>query len=426
MRLHVAMAGPIAGQDIRAFLDLGSFDAVPSGYPGAPLTSVLIGELLRRGHQVTALTTDSQLPLGSAPVRLRGPNLEFVVCPARSRAWRFSGRVPGRALDFFAHERAAMAAVLRQVEPDIVHAHWTYEFALAALATEFPHLITCHDSPLAVLRFTRSPYRALRYLMAKQVFAKGRNFTTVSGYMTTELARWLPVAPIVIPNPVSQQVLRLGRQRARPPTRRVAMVCNGWDRLKNPQAGMLGFAAFKKDCPQAQLHLFGAGFGPGETAQCWAQDQRIDTDMHFHGRVAHAELIAKLSETDLLLHPSREESFGVVMAEAMALGMPVVAGATSGAAPWVLGAVAARSPCAVLVDVGSVASIAAGLSEALDVQYPNKSLAAIERARAMFAPDQVAGAYERCYADVLRGKPGATAASGPAQNHAGFQQGVVL
>ena len=271
---HIVVAGPIAGDDVRAYLAPSSA-ALPPGYGGAPLTGVLIGELLAMGHRVTAITTDSSLAIDAEPARRDGAGFQFVVCPARLRAWRFNGRHPGRALDFFALERRGIEQEIRRAAPDLVHVHWSYEFALAALNTPFPHLITCHDSPAAVLKFTRSPYRALRYLMAMRVFRAGVHFTTVSKYMQTQLSTVLRKPVAIVPNPVSSQVLSLGRARERPRTRKVAMVCNGWHRLKNPEPGLHAFAAWRQGEPGAELHLFGVDFGWGERAQrkrrAWTQ-----------------------------------------------------------------------------------------------------------------------------------------------------------
>lgn len=401
--MHVALAGPIAGDDVQAYLHPGAGPA-PAGYAGAPLTGILIGELLRLGHRVTGITTDSTLPLNGGPVTREGPNFTFVACPARPRAWRFNGRHPGRALDFFSFERRGISRAMAASAADIIHAHWSYEFALAALAQPAPHLITCHDSPAVVLRFSQSPYRALRYLMARRVFQRGLQFTTVSDYMAHELAPALRGKVAVIPNPVAQHVLDKGGPRSAPRSPRVAMVCNGWDKRKNPEPALRAFAQWRLQHPSAELHLFGADFGAGETAFRWSERQGIVAGMQFHGRLSHRELIEALVETDALLHPALEESFGVVLAEAMALGLPVLAGRSSGAVPWVLGAdTVGHCPAGLLTDVSSVPDMVVALDQLFDGDYPRRSAAGMERARRLFAPASVARAYEAQYVDVLRG-----------------------
>ena len=403
--MHIALVGHIAGEDVRAFLHADG-QPVPAGYSGAPLTGILIGELLRLGHQVTGITTDAALPLAGGPVRLRGPGFTFVVCPARRRAWRPNvsrhAIQLGRAVDLFALERRAVSEAIALAAPDIVHVHWSYEFALAALDQPFPHLITCHDSPGAVLRHTRNAYRAVRYLMAQQVFRRGREFTTVSDYMAQALAPALGHVPQVIPNPVAAAVLALGRARTAPQTRRVAMVCNGWDRLKNPEPALQAFAQWRAAQPLAELHLYGEGFGAGQTAQRWAAAQGISAGMQFHGRLAHSVLITRLAQADVLLHPSLEESFGVVLAEAMGLGLPVVAGQDSGAVPWVLGADSTgHSEAGILVQVRSPKAILAALELVFDTNYGMRSLGGVRRVGSNFSAISVTQRYEERYLQVL-------------------------
>ncbi|RZS58198.1 glycosyltransferase family 4 protein [Sphaerotilus mobilis] len=400
--MHIAIVGPIAGEDVREYLG-GGVERLPIGYLGAPLTGIMIGELLRLGNSVTAITTDSALSLSDSPVQLLGERFKLIVCPARPRAWRNNGKYPGRALDLFSFERRQVANQLKVAAPDIVHAHWTYEFALAALASTTPHLITCHDAPGVVLRFTRSPYRALRYLMARRVFRHGREFSTVSDYMARELAPALGYYPCVIPNPIAPYVMMRGGVRAHPETRRVAVVCNGWDRRKNPEIALRAFAKYRSTEPLAQLHMFGASFGVGEYAEKWAKKNGLADNVHFLGRLPHRELINVLSGMDVLLHTSLEESFGVVIAEAMALGLPVVAGDKSGAVPWVMGADAAGCiSTGVLVNVLSIDAVSGGLKKAFDERYSMRSASAVSRARNTFAPHAVAQAYISRYRNILK------------------------
>lgn len=409
--MHIALAGPIAGDDVRAYVhDNGA--GIPRGYIGAPLTGILIGELLRRGHRVTGITTDPTLPQEGGPVRREGSGFSFIACPARPSAWQFNkGRI-GRMLDLFAFERRALATVMTEAAPDLVHAHWSYEFALAALDQPSPHLITCHDSPGVVLRFSRSPYRALRYLMARRVFRVGTEFTTVSDYMANELQPAIGYLPQVIPNPVSAHVLALGRHRPNTASRRVAMVCNGWDRRKNPEPALRAFAQWHAVETTAELHLFGAGFGAGEAAQLWAQAEGIQHAMHFHGRLPHRDMVAALSELDALLHPALEESFGVVLAEAMALGLPVVAGRHSGAVPGVLAADAmGETPVGLLTDVQSASPIKQALGTLFDEQYSARSAAALTRARGAYSPSAIGEAYEARYRLIVDHRNGTTASS---------------
>lgn len=403
--LHIVLAGPIAGDDIKQFLAPNATADLPAGYLGAPLMGILVGQLLQMGHRVTAITHDAGLPQAGGVVVRNGPGFSFQVCPARPRAWRFNGWLPGRAMDMFTRERALIRQQMLAAAPDVVHAHWSYEFALAALDQPAPHLITCHDAPAVVLRFNRNPYRAMRYLMARQVFKRGTAFTTVSDYMARVLAPVLRSPPTVIPNPISPQALALGRDRTLPSTRRVVMVCNGWDQRKNPQPGLRAFARWRQSEPHAELHLYGADFGPGQIAQRWAQANGVDGGVQFHGRVPHAQLLPQMALADVLLHTSLEESFGVVLAEAMAMGLPVVAGQDSGAAPWVLGRVAdGPVQCGQVVDVTSVGEIAGALAGIFSGSYAEMSVFGRLSAAQRFGAPAITTEYCKLYQQLTTAK----------------------
>jgi len=75
---------------------------------------------------------DSSLPPGlSEPVVAVGNRFRIYYVPERKRAFRLEGGVPGRMLDFFRLERNALRRAIVLADPDVVHAHWAYEFALA-------------------------------------------------------------------------------------------------------------------------------------------------------------------------------------------------------------------------------------------------------------------------------------------------------
>ena len=414
MRLHICIVGPIATADIRHLLE-GDTGRLPVGYSGAPLMVTLINELLRRGHRVTAVTLSGDMPLDwRQPARASGSNLEVVFVPMRPRAWRPNGWQPGRIIDLYAFERRGLQYAIERATPDVVHAHWTYEFALATLNTSLPHLITCHDAPAVVIRYTRSLYRVLRYFMARKVFRRGKVFSAVSGYMAHAAQRYTRLPVTVIPNPLADYVLASGRLRSAPSSSwQIGMICNGWGRLKNPEPALLAFEKIHHAYPTAVLHVFGADFGPDEMAEQWCRDRNLAAGIVFHGATPHQQLIEHLESLDLLIHPALEESFGVVLAEAMALGIPIVAGRYSGAVPWVVGfdEKTASCGCAVLTDVTDVMALVTAVDAALDKRYAERSAFGYKRARQLFTPDKVAEAYIRLYQNAMLQSPDLSNAS---------------
>lgn len=400
--MHIAIVGPIATADIAHLLHEGGA-SLPIGYPGAPLLVTLISELLSRGHHVSAFTLSNDISLNQQePTVAKGTNFILSFSPMRPHAWRCNGLRLGRILDLFAFEVAHLQRAIAQASPDLVHAHWTYEFALAALQTGLPHLVTCHDSPYKIAKFygkgkpSRSLYRWVRVLMARKVLRKASYVTAVSSYIKDEVQSMTSVPVMVIPNPVDSFSISLGRVRNSPYSLSFAMVCNGWQILKNPQPAMKAFAEFKQCHPDAVLHLYGQDFGVGQMAESWSKQQGIAAGMMFHGVMPHKQLMEAISTADLLLHSSLEESFGLSIAEAMGMGLPVVAGDSSGAVPWVVGG------GGILCDVRQENAIKEAIENILiPTNYSRYSSAARERVESLFTASAVTDAYFETYKTVV-------------------------
>ena len=400
--LHIGIVGPVATADVAHLLGPQA-TSLPPGMPGAPILATLIAELLRRGHRVSAFTLSSDMPLREdAAVVARGPAFELHLAPARPRAWPMNGHRLGRIVDLYSFERNALRRAILSSSPDVLHAHWAYEYAWAALRAGLPHVVTCHDSPFLVARFQRDfvhgAYRWLRAGIAWHVLRQARRVTTVSPYMVGQVQRLCRVPVGVVPNPMPMPMTGIERANERSGTTpRVVMVANGWDARKNPQAAFVAFGSLSRQLPAAELHLYGHGFGPDQAAERWWRGQRLNGNVHFHGPVSHAAILDTFASSHMLLHPALEESFGAVLAEAMTMGLPVVAGAHSGAVPWVVG------KGGLLVDVTDPVVMADAMYRVATEPGLASELARCGQrdALARFGVSTVAAAYEREYAAAL-------------------------
>nr|WP_315496542.1 glycosyltransferase family 4 protein [uncultured Rhodoferax sp.] len=401
--MHIGLVGPIATADIKHLLT-GDATQLPKGYAGGPLLATLIGELLSRGHTVSAFTLSNDLPLqANRTVTATGNRFTLHYVPMRPKAWRPNGWLPGRITDLFRFEIRGLSQAIAQANPEVLHAHWVYEFALAAIETRIPHVITCHDSPYTIAKLnstsrpTRSLYRWLRVLMARKTFKTAKYITAVSPYMRDEVQAMTSTLIHVVPNPVDDLALALATPRLPNSSPAIAMVCNGWDARKNPEPGLLAFNQLTQDMPGATMHLYGNDFGPGQTAETWCKAKGIEKSMHFHGAVPHKQLLKELAKRDLLLHTSIEESFGMVIAEAMAMGLPVVAGNASGAVPWVVG------DSGTLCDITNTESIRTALIHTLNSDlYTDYSKKRIVSTAERFTTTMVVDDFYHLYATSIQ------------------------
>lgn len=394
--MRIGIAGHISTDSIARFLH-GDGVGLPRGYYGAPLLGTLIGALLERGHSIVAYTTSSDMPHG-ARVTASGDRFKITYCAARPRAFRYGNGCWGRAADAFNLERAALRQAMQDDAPDLVHAHWSYEFALAAIESGLPHVVTCHDAPQVVLRYSPDLYRLVRYLMARRVLSRARYLTAVSPYLQGMLQRYARLPIEVVPNPLPEHPREVSASRAFDPVRpRIAMVLNGWGARKNPKPALRAFAALRRAIPAAELSIMGSDYGSGGKAETWACAQGLIQGVNFMGPQPYAVLLEKLADSDLLLHPAREETFGMSIAEAMSLGVPVIGGRDSGAVSWVIGG------GGMAVDVRSDVEIEAAMKKMLSNPAMRLQYAVAAKARAEnFSAARTAAAYETHYSNALR------------------------
>ena len=399
--MHIGIVGPIATADIIHLLDCETTN-LPLGYSGGPLLATLISELISRGHTVSAFTLSSDLPLNTKIAEATGNRFSLSYVPMRPRAWRPNGWLPGRIVDLYRFEINLLQQAIKVKKPDVLHAHWVYEFALAAIQTRLPHVITCHDSPYTIAKLnstsrpTRSLYRWLRVLMARKTFRQAKYITAVSPYMSNEVQNLTSTPIHIVPNPVDDLALKAATSRLSNRKPEIVMVCNGWDTRKNPKPGLLAFNILLRDSPEATLHLYGNDFGPGQEADTWCKANGLGKGLNFHGSVPHKQLLASMEKHDLLLHTSIEESFGMVIAEAMAMGLPVVAGNKSGAVPWVVGKNGA------LCDVSDPEAIAAAMRATLaPARYAELSMNGIDAVRQRFSTVMVVDQFYALYEQAV-------------------------
>jgi glycosyltransferase involved in cell wall biosynthesis len=387
--MKVGIAGPIS---LRMLADrVSGGERLPEGY-SFPFIAQLVRALLDCGHAVSVFALD---PCSSQVETWCGPGLKVHVCPMRARA-------RNRALDCFAAERTYLGRAMSQDPCEVIHAHWTYEFALAALRTGRPTLVTVHDAPWRVLRFLPNLYRLLRLGMAWLVARRAQHLSAVSPYVAEHFRRYLGFRRKihVIPNGLSESCYAPGPiSGERGGNCTFAATLTGWGKLKNAESLLRAFQLTRRVLPQAKLLLFGYGYGAGEAADLWAAKNGLAQGVEFVGQVPHQTLIRRLrNEVNIYVHPALEECCPLSVLEAMALGLPVIGGETSGGVPFVLG----NGEAGVLVDVRAPSQVAAKMvALAQDTALrAEKSRAAWEKAAADFRIRKIVQQYTDLYGRI--------------------------
>jgi glycosyltransferase involved in cell wall biosynthesis len=400
--LRIALLGPFAGPTLSGAFEFGAGQgALPAGYPGAPLLTTLAKALVERGHQVAAISTDySTPPAELEPFRaFSADRMRAYFCPQRGRSFRPADGKLGRALDFFAYERRGLRAAIEDFAPDIIHAHWTYEFVWAALDSGIPTLATAHDSPVKVMRFTPNPYRLFRYFMARRVLARCQHLSAVSPDLQNDLRDLTPAQITVVANPISKALLQSpGCVPQAFDSKTLMMVLNGWTSLKNGARALKAFQLARRSDPALRLICFGAGFEADGPAHRWAVSKGVEAQVEFRGPTPHAVILEQMRRSMALLHPSKWEACCMSIAEAMSVGLPVIAGRRTDGVSWQLD----QGQAGVLAEVTDASDVAQAIVALMrdPPRWQQLSAAARTRARQLFGLDQVVEQYLSLYGNL--------------------------
>lgn len=332
--MKIGICSPFMPHDLEDLLDQRSKGLLPliKGVTATPVTP-LVREWHRLGHTVSVFCLD---PSASEPMHLTGERLSIDVLPKR--------RFRHSALDFYAKERRLIREAVSRRSPEVLSAQWSYEHSLAALDTGLPVAVTCHDTPLRYAWISKSFFMSFHVLVAAQVIRKADRLICVSPYTAKHISRYFQhkVSPTVIPNGISRKLLlRGGRRLARPPGNdRVFTFCSigGWGGIKNTKPLLVAYSRIRLSGRPTRLVMFGNGLGAEQEAQKWAESRDLAKGVEFRGSTPHPQILDFLeNEADTMVHPSVVETHGMVFIEAMACGVPVIGGESSGAVPWTLG-----------------------------------------------------------------------------------------
>ena len=399
MRVVVTAQADI-GQ-LRPYLNLDEDAELPKGQGGVPPIHE-IRMLIERGHDVVLVTLDSAV---TKEVTLKGDHLTVHVGTCRSQH---------AIRDLFREERRYLEATIRSIDPDVVHAHWTYEYALGALDSGYPVVVTIHDAPFRILRWNlpqhgngrligrlaRTVHWAIRAFMAWRVARRSRFNIAVSPHTRDHFARVLrgQGEVEVIPNLMNPDVW----SELRPSTPRPAKtsdqefsgaaVLGIWGDLKNGKTLLEALALGRASGTNARLQLVGGDYGPQGDAARWARRHNLASGVDFIGPISNLEVADLLESADVLAHPSREEACGMAIAEAQLASTAVIGGANSGGVGWTLD----YGIAGVLVNIESAEQIAGAIVGLADDPTFCNRLASAGHSLAMhrYEPSSIAARIE--------------------------------
>ena len=276
-------------------------------------------------------------------------------------------------------------------QPKVWHSHflpWTAALVEARAVRGTPVVATEHWSQL-----TAAQLPADVQALGRRAYPQLAELVAVSQPLASSLATHFGAQAEVIGNIIDVETFAAAAANARSPGVRLVTTANLIAR-KNVDGLLRGFASAAP--PDAELVVIGQG-PERSTLDGLVSELGLRGRVRFTGRLTRAELAAEYACATGFALASHRETFGVVWAEALAAGLPVLATRCGGPEDFV------QPVNGVLVD-DEPGAIAAGLAELCDGIAESRWVAAdlAGQARARFSAAVVTAELQRLYASLTR------------------------
>lgn len=367
MTRSVGIAGPVLVASYLEHLDDFASRHADLGMGGTQVNSIAL-ELLARGYKVFLYTLDPRIKKGQE-LRIAGKNLVIHIGAFPRARW-------DRYVDLKRGVVSYLSGKMKADRPGIIHAHWTGEYARAAINSGLPYLVSARDWIPAIWRcdpFTSIPSQLSALLEQRYVLGKSKYVSPNSDYLRDKIGKLCSGRVVeTIPNFIAGNRFQpAGDETQRFPEFSIVSINNGFEGHKNVKTLLGAFRLVRNRHSSCRLYLAGTAHEQHGVIHRWAREQGLDGGVVFLGQLDSAGIDKLVRQCWLLVHPSLEESFGNTLIEAMTREVPVVGGRSSGAVPWVLN----YGNAGTLTNVKSPGSIADACIELIENDAKRKLLA---------------------------------------------------
>lgn len=250
--------------------------------------------------------------------------------------------------------RNAAKEVAKIPNIDIIHAHGSIISgtiaAKVAKQKSIPFIVTEHIGPFSVV--TNSGWKRR---WTKKILEQANALLCVSEHQKNEIlsAGIKPRNVHVTYNPVDTELFRPAGDKTE---RKNILFVGRLDNFKGALRCAEAFAALAQENPEWKFTIVGEGEDMNALQQL-VKNHRLENRIILKGFLDKKGVAYEMQQADFLVFPSRHESFGLVAAEAMSCGLPVII--TNRTAPKEF----TDPSCGVLVDPDSLTEIQSAMKK---------------------------------------------------------------
>lgn len=272
--------------------------------------------------------------------------------------------------------------------PDVIHAHFlSGGIASIGLSVELkrPLVITEHYSKLNNASIDgQTAKRAIKaYSACKQLIC-------VSQALSESIAAQIGFESIVIPNVVNMPWMSIGKSERQEAS--VFHFVSAGNLIERKRFDLLieAFAEISHDDEQVDLTIMGEG-PERKKLQGLVSHLGIENHVKFFGRYERRDFARELASADAFALASRSETFGVVYAEALSMGIPVVATRCGGPEEFV------NEHNGMLVPIDDSKQLAYAMKKMITDRNDYDSVTIAGQAMGMFSPAAIAERLTELY-----------------------------
>lgn len=209
--------------------------------------------------------------------------------------------------------------------PDLVHVHVAWPAGLYALYLHnkygLKYVLTEHETIYMPGYDYNRKRSALEKKILPNIFSRSSHVHTVSSSLGEELLKLHLVnrLPEIIPNVVDTSLFYPGNKETSGIFRFIHV--SGLTYQKNPEGMLQALAEVKKDRKDFIMTIIGP---LNEKLKLLAKELSLENQIEFKGEISYAAVADAIRNSDAMIHFSRYETFGCVVAESLCCGVPVI------------------------------------------------------------------------------------------------------